>query len=105
MSNTRFNGRLKVAFSLSLYFDDISMTFPFGLLIRGVLYLSLSWCLFPDVVLVPKEGEAGGKKGEKEKGREEGCYMVLTPAGAVVVLCRSGLVGYVWDVSAGGLWC
>lgn len=62
MSNTRFNGRLKVAFSLSLYFDDISMTFEIGLLIRGVLYLCLSWCLFPEVVLVLKDGEEGGKR-------------------------------------------
>lgn len=51
MSNTRFNGRQKVAFSLSLYFDDISMTFQIGLLIRAVLYLPFSCFLFPAAVL------------------------------------------------------
>lgn len=64
MSNTRFNGRQKVAFSLSLYFDDISMTFQIGLLIRAVLYLPFSCCLFPAAVL------AGG---EESRGREVLC--------------------------------
>lgn len=72
MSNTRFNGRLKVAFSPSLYFDDISMTFPIVLLIRGVLYLPLSWCCFPTWCWCRRTRRREGREERKKGGKKGG---------------------------------